>query len=69
MKNKMKLKLQEARDYLAPLSEEDFTVVFPDWKSTQAAHISAGLSVEESWELFCKEWVRRGGPRVIEVGV
>jgi hypothetical protein len=69
VKSKMRLKLQDARDYLAPLSKEDFSVVFPNWKSAQAAHISAGLSVEESWELFCKEWVRRGGPRVIEVGV
>lgn len=69
MKNKMKLKLQDARDYLAPLSKEDFSVVFPGWEKLQAVHISAGLSVEDSWELFCKEWVRRGGPKVIEVGV
>ena len=66
MKEQRKKKLQEAQDYLAPLSKEDFTLIFPGWEKLQAIHITSGLSVEDSWELFCEEWVRLGRPRVIE---
>ena len=69
MNNKTRRALEEAQEYLGPLSEEDFTAIFPSWKTEQKSHIRAGLSVEESWDLFCHEWIRLGKPRVLLIGI
>jgi hypothetical protein len=66
MRNFSKKALKEAAEYLSPLSEEQFTQLFPDWKEVQAAHISVGMTVEESYKLFCDDWLRRGEPKVVE---
>jgi hypothetical protein len=66
MRNFSKKALKEAAEYLAPLSEEQITQLFPDWKEVQAAHIGIGMTVEESYEDFCKDWLWRGKPRLVE---